>query len=152
MASPGFRDSSMRCVAATTNRLRLKCSRRNGPVRFTSGRRFSRVRCGLESHERTTDHRREGGDRGLHADPRPADAVRDPLGLCGVLFLDLGCAVRKWFLVAVLLLLPSPGWAQASLLGDLQAERAKYSVSMTPAQVAEMLNAVAWKNRAAGWG
>jgi len=42
--------------------------------------------------------------------------------------------------------------AQPSLLADVQAERATYGASMTPAEVAAMLNAVAWKHRTEGWG
>lgn len=60
--------------------------------------------------------------------------------------------MRKSFLILCLLLLPSPGWAQASLLGDLQVARSHYGASMTSAQVAEMLNSVAWAHRAEGWG
>lgn len=64
-------------------------------------------------------------------------------------------AVKTTLLVLVLLLLPAPSWAQASLLGDIQIERARYGPvgsPMSPAQVGEMLNAVAWKHRAEGWG
>lgn len=38
-----------------------------------------------------------------------------------------------------------------SLLSDLQAERAKYGASITPAEAGKILNAVAWNNRAGGW-
>lgn len=60
--------------------------------------------------------------------------------------------MRKWLIVVALLLLPSPLRAQQALLADLQAERAKYGASMTSAEVGQMLNAVAWRNRASGWG
>lgn len=40
----------------------------------------------------------------------------------------------------------------ASLLSDVQAERAKYGTPMTPQQLSDLLNAVAWNNRDAGWG
>lgn len=46
---------------------------------------------------------------------------------------------------------PSPGDEPASLLADLQAERSKYGTPMTPAQLGQVLNAVAWKNKDAGW-
>jgi hypothetical protein len=39
-----------------------------------------------------------------------------------------------------------------SVLDDLRAERAKYGATMTDDQCAELINAVAWKNRADGWG
>ena len=39
-----------------------------------------------------------------------------------------------------------------SLLADLQAERAKYGDLLTHDEVGELLNAVAWKNKDAGWG
>lgn len=39
-----------------------------------------------------------------------------------------------------------------SLLPDLQAERAKYGATMTDDECVELCNAVAWKNRAEGWG
>lgn len=42
--------------------------------------------------------------------------------------------------------------AQTPLLADLQAERARYGATMTSREVAGMLNAVAWKHRAEGWG
>lgn len=54
--------------------------------------------------------------------------------------------------VLLLLLIAAPLLAQSSLIGDVAAERAKYSVSMTPSQVAAMLNQVAWNHRAEGWG
>ncbi len=40
----------------------------------------------------------------------------------------------------------------ASLLADLQSERAKYGATMTQAELGIMLNTVAWKNKDAGWG
>lgn len=45
--------------------------------------------------------------------------------------------------------LPIPA---ASLLSDLQAERAKYGAIISHADAGKLLNAVAWKNRDAGWG
>ena len=45
-----------------------------------------------------------------------------------------------------------PTLAQTSLLDDVRAERAKYGALMTPAQVAQMLNAVVWNHRSEGWG
>lgn len=53
---------------------------------------------------------------------------------------------------AALLLVAAPTLAQPSLLDDVRAERAKYGASLTPGQVAQMLNAVAWRHRAEGWG
>lgn len=55
-------------------------------------------------------------------------------------------------LLALLCLWPALTSAQPSLLGDVQAERAKYGAAMTPGEVAEMLNTVAWNHRAEGWG
>lgn len=60
--------------------------------------------------------------------------------------------MKKLLLIVCLLLLPNPSAAQSSLLADLQAERSHYGASMTSAQVAEMLNAVAWAHRSEGWG
>jgi hypothetical protein len=39
-----------------------------------------------------------------------------------------------------------------NLLPDLRAERAKYGETMTNHECVALLNAVAWKNRAVGWG
>lgn len=46
---------------------------------------------------------------------------------------------------------PPPGGGPTSLLSDLQAERTKYGTPMTPTELGQLLNAVAWKNRSAGW-
>lgn len=40
----------------------------------------------------------------------------------------------------------------ASLIDDVRAIRATYGDILSPAQLADLLNRVAWKNRAAGWG
>lgn len=47
---------------------------------------------------------------------------------------------------------PPPGTEPDSLLSDIQAERANYGTPMTPAQLASLLNTVAWKNQSNGWG
>jgi hypothetical protein len=60
--------------------------------------------------------------------------------------------MRREFLIVVLLLLPTPSWAQASLLSDVQKERAKYGEHMTATEVGQLLNAVAWAHRTQGWG
>ncbi len=60
--------------------------------------------------------------------------------------------MKRLLLVCVLLLLPSQGWAQTSLLGDVITERAKYGPSMTAAEVGQLLNAVAFRHRSEGWG
>lgn len=39
-----------------------------------------------------------------------------------------------------------------SILDDLRAERAKYGATMTDDECVELINAVAWANRADGWG
>lgn len=57
----------------------------------------------------------------------------------------------KW-LVLVLVLCAVPAFAQQNLLGDIQAERAKYGPTMTSAEQAQLLNAVAWRHRGEGWG
>lgn len=46
---------------------------------------------------------------------------------------------------------PPPN-APASLLPDVEAERARYGSAMTADEMGRMLNTVAWNNRAAGWG
>lgn len=43
------------------------------------------------------------------------------------------------------------GTPPASLLSDVQAERVKYGTPMTPTEIGKLLNAVAWKNKDAGW-
>lgn len=63
-------------------------------------------------------------------------------------------------LVLAFVLFASPALAQSSLLGDpsnpqpgtLIYERAKFPAVLTRAQTVELLNAVAWANRASGWG
>jgi hypothetical protein len=60
--------------------------------------------------------------------------------------------MNRLLVALCLLLLPSSLAAQGSLLGDVQAERAKYGPSMTREQVAQLLNAVAWNHRLEGWG
>ena len=44
-----------------------------------------------------------------------------------------------------------PGEEPASLLSDLQVERGNYGTSMSGSEVGKLLNAVAWKNKDAGW-
>lgn len=46
----------------------------------------------------------------------------------------------------------SSGTQPASLLSDVQAERAKYGTPMTSAELGQLLNTVAWNNRDTGWG
>ena len=47
---------------------------------------------------------------------------------------------------------PSPSTSSpTSLLSDLKAERDKYGNTLTEDEVGKLLNAVAWKNRGAGW-
>lgn len=53
--------------------------------------------------------------------------------------------------IAVVLVCAVPAQAQPSLLADVTAERAKYG-AVTPANVAAILNAVAWRHRSDGWG
>ncbi|HBB49689.1 TPA: hypothetical protein DEQ22_03205 [Candidatus Nomurabacteria bacterium] len=48
--------------------------------------------------------------------------------------------------------LPGDGMQPLSLLSDVQAERAKYGAIVQDAELGALLNAVAWKNRDAGWG
>lgn len=63
-------------------------------------------------------------------------------------------------LILAFALFASPAVAQPSLLGDasnpqpgtLIYERAKFPPVLTRAQTVELLNAVAWANRASGWG
>lgn len=64
-------------------------------------------------------------------------------------------ATRLWLLLLASLLfvlLPILAFAQSSLIGDVASERTKYGASMSPAQVATMLNQVAWNHRNEGWG
>jgi hypothetical protein len=55
-------------------------------------------------------------------------------------------------LLAVVLSLGASAAAQQSLLPEIKAERAKIAGVPSEEQLAEMLNAIAWRNRAAGWG
>lgn len=47
---------------------------------------------------------------------------------------------------------PTPMPEPANLKADVEAERAKYPAMLTHDQPAKILNAVAWKHRADGWG
>ena len=47
---------------------------------------------------------------------------------------------------------PPTGGQPASLLADVQAERAKYGPAPSDEELGRMLNAIAWKNRQSGWG
>lgn len=60
--------------------------------------------------------------------------------------------MKKVGLMLLALLWAVPLCAQSSLIGDVATERAKYGASMSPAQVAAMLNQIAWNHRAEGWG
>lgn len=55
-------------------------------------------------------------------------------------------------LLIALVLLAAPVQAQTSLLEPLTKLRASYPPRMTPEQVGELLNRVAWEHRADGWG
>lgn len=44
-----------------------------------------------------------------------------------------------------------PGTEPASLISDLRTERNKYGATLTEAELGKLLNAVAWKNKDAGW-
>ena len=59
--------------------------------------------------------------------------------------------MRVW-LVLVGVLVAAPALAQQALLSAVQAERARYPTPMTPTQLGELLNMVAWTHRAEGWG
>lgn len=60
--------------------------------------------------------------------------------------------MKKVGLMLLALLWAVPLCAQSSLIGDVATERAKYGASMSPAQVAAMLNQIAWNHKAEGWG
>lgn len=64
----------------------------------------------------------------------------------------LVCQMLVGLLAAWAVLSAVPAHAQPSLLASVQVERDKYGPAMTPAQVASLLNAVAWTHRAEGWG
>jgi len=50
------------------------------------------------------------------------------------------------------LLVPPPAHAQANLQADVAAARTHYPTPMSAAQQAAVINDVAWKHRAEGWG
>jgi len=62
--------------------------------------------------------------------------------------------VKKYtaLVLVALALLAAPAFAQSNLLGDLQAARGKYPTPMSAAQQAALLNEVAAKHKAEGWG
>ncbi len=47
---------------------------------------------------------------------------------------------------------PPPPQEPPSLLADVQAERGNYGTPMTPQELSNLLNTVAWINQGAGWG
>ena len=59
---------------------------------------------------------------------------------------------RSAIALACVLLGAWPAHAQDSLLPTVRAERAKYGVALSPIQLADLLNAVAWQHRHQGWG
>lgn len=88
-----------------------------------------------------------------------AEMLLMSLGIGALMFGVLAVVVR-WLRFAVLGGLPTlmvvlvcavPAQAQPSLLAEVTAERAKYG-AVTPADVAAILNAVAWRHRSEGWG
>jgi FG-GAP-like repeat len=60
--------------------------------------------------------------------------------------------VRRILIGLAITLVASPVLAQTSLLPTLQQIRPEYPTPMSPAQLAEYLNRVAWIHRAEGWG
>jgi len=84
-------------------------------------------------------------------------AMSTGIGL--LMFLALAAVVR-WLrfvivgslpVLAIVLVAAVPVSAQPSLLAEVTAERARYG-AVTPADVAAILNAVAWRHRSEGWG
>jgi len=81
------------------------------------------------------------------------------LGIGALMFGALAVVVR-WLrfvivgslpVLAIVLVAAVPVSAQPSLLADVTAERARFG-AVTPADVAAILNAVAWRHRSEGWG
>jgi hypothetical protein len=60
--------------------------------------------------------------------------------------------VKRVLIAFAILLSATPAFAQTSLLPTLQQIRPEYPTPMSPAQLAEYLNRVAWIHRAEGWG
>jgi hypothetical protein len=60
--------------------------------------------------------------------------------------------MRRLILLVLLVAFARPVTAQTTLLSDLQAERTKYPTPIAAADIAKVLNAVAWAHRAEGWG
>ena len=59
---------------------------------------------------------------------------------------------RLLLMLTMTALLPAPMLAQTAMRQDVERERARYVGSVSPAQVAAILNAVAWSRRGEGWG
>lgn len=55
-------------------------------------------------------------------------------------------------ILALVVAFATPAAAQANLQADVAAERAKYGPQPTDDELCAILNAVAWKHRADGWG
>lgn len=60
--------------------------------------------------------------------------------------------MRHALIAVIVALWAAPTAAQTSLLPTLQRFRSEYPTPMSPAQLAELLNRVAWEHRADGWG
>lgn len=64
---------------------------------------------------------------------------------------------KVWFVVLVTLWFMVVGfvvsaYAQTPFLGDVQTYRAQYPTPMSPAQLGELVNRLAWLHRSEGWG
>src|SRR5262245_25984429 len=79
-------------------------------------------------------------------------ALRSGLLLARLRKIGKRLPVKRIFLGLMFALLALPAFAQTSLLPTLERLRPLYPTPMSPAQLGDYLNRVAWEHRSEGWG